>query len=187
MKRFGIQMCSMCVLALLFWPSSVRAWGCKGHQTVAYLAEKHLTPEAKQMFEALLTENPVDPQLKRYCGNAVTNVFADAATWADDERTKAPKTGPWHFIDIPLGATRDQVKESCGATGCVTQAIVDQLAILKDKTASAADRNASATEPMPTEFTIVLEKFLPKRPLIAAPSRGRAIMIQRWSSMNIRI
>lgn len=119
------------------------AWGCKGHQTVAFLAEKHLTPEARQMFQALLTENPIDPALKRFCGNALTDVFADAATWADDERTKAPKTAPWHFIDIPLGATQDQVKQSCGATGCVTQAIVDQLAILKDKTAPAANRAAA--------------------------------------------
>jgi hypothetical protein len=128
-------------LSLLFVHApTALAWGCKGHQTVAYLAEKHLTPEAKQMFQALLTENPIDPQLKRYCGNALTDVFADAATWADDERTKAPKTAPWHFIDIPLGAKPDQVKEFCGATGCVTQAIVDQLAILKDKSAAAADR-----------------------------------------------
>jgi hypothetical protein len=140
MKRLGINLCSLSTLLLLFWAPAAKAWGCKGHQTVAYLAEKHLTPEAKQMFEALLTENPVDPQLKRYCGNAVTNVFADAATWADDERTKAPKTAPWHFIDIPLGATRDQVKESCGTAGCVTEAIRDQLRILEDKTASAADR-----------------------------------------------
>src|SRR5580692_10702534 len=143
MKRLGINLCSLSTLLLLFWAPAAKAWGCKGHQTVAYLAEKHLTPEAKQMFEALLTENPVDPQLKRYCGNAVTNVFADAATWADDERTKAPKTAPWHFIDIPLGAKRNQVSESCGATGCVTQAIVTQLAILKDKNAAAADRAAA--------------------------------------------
>jgi hypothetical protein len=128
-------------LCLLFVHApTALAWGCKGHQTVAYLAEKHLTPEAKQMFQALLAENPIDPQLKRYCGNALTDVFADAATWADDERTKAPKTAPWHFIDIPLGAKQDQVKDACGATGCVTQAIVDQLAILKDKSATAVDR-----------------------------------------------
>jgi len=140
MKVSRMSMCVLGIVCLFANAQAARAWGCKGHQTVAYLAEKHLTPEAKQMFQALLTENPIDPQLKRYCGNALTDVFADAATWADDERTKAPKTAPWHFIDIPLGATRDQVKDSCGATGCVTQAIVDQLATLNDKTASATDR-----------------------------------------------
>ena len=134
---------SSCVAGLVFLfanAPAASAWGCRGHQTVAFLAEKHLTPEAKQMFQALLTDNPIDPQLKRFCGNTQTDVFADAATWADDERTKAPNTAPWHFIDIPLGAKRNQVHESCGSTGCVTQAIVDQLAILNDKTAAAADR-----------------------------------------------
>jgi hypothetical protein len=140
MKAPIVSMCVLGIVCLFTNAQAAKAWGCRGHQTVAYLAEKHLTPEAKQMFQNLLTDNPIDPTLKRYCGNAVTDVFADAATWADDERTKAPKTAPWHFIDIPLGASRDQVKDSCGATGCVTQAIVDQLAILKDTTASASDR-----------------------------------------------
>ena len=140
MKILRMSVYILGVLLLFANAREAKAWGCKGHQTVAFLAEKHLTPEARQMFQALLTDNPIDPQLKRYCGNALTDVFADAATWADDERSKAPKTGPWHFIDIPLGAKEDQVKQSCGATGCVTQAIVDQLAILKDKTAAAADR-----------------------------------------------
>jgi len=26
-----------------------KAWGCKGHETVALIAEKHLTPEARQL------------------------------------------------------------------------------------------------------------------------------------------
>lgn len=40
-----------------------RAWGCKGHQTVALIAEKHLTPEAQQLVEKLLGANPIDPTL----------------------------------------------------------------------------------------------------------------------------
>lgn len=129
----------LALAAMLSAPPSF-AWGCKGHQTVAFLAEKHLTPEAKLMFQALLTANPVDPQLRRYCGNAITDVFADAATWPDDERTIEPKTAPWHYIDIPLGATEDQVAASCGAGGCVTTAITQQLASLKDKTSPPAKR-----------------------------------------------
>ena len=47
---------------------SAEAWGCRGHETVAVLAEKRLDPQAKQALLALLTANPIDPQLKRYCG-----------------------------------------------------------------------------------------------------------------------
>jgi len=81
------------------------AWGCRGHQAVAALAEKHLTPQAKQALLALLTANPIDPQLKRYCGQMGLDPFVDSSTWADDERGRDPSTAPWHFIDIPIGVT----------------------------------------------------------------------------------
>ena len=92
---------------------------------------------------ALLTANPIDPQLKRYCGQRGLDPFVDASTWADDERGRDPSTAPWHFIDIPLGVTQGSAQRFCGAGGCVTQAIADQLAILKDKNAPGAKRAAA--------------------------------------------
>jgi hypothetical protein len=115
------------------------AWGCKGHQTVALIAEKHLTPEAKQFVQTLLSENPIDPTLKRYCGDAVRDAMADASTWADDVRGER-KNGPWHYIDIPRGAKRGPLEPYCGKEGCVTSAISEQLAILRDKSAAGAKR-----------------------------------------------
>jgi hypothetical protein len=118
---------------------SAQAWGCKGHQTVALIAEKHLTPEAKQMVQTLLSGNPIDPVLKRYCGDASRDAMADASTWPDDIRGQA-KNGPLHYIDIPRGAKRAPLREFCGKDGCVTQAINDDLAILEDKNANAGKR-----------------------------------------------
>lgn len=118
---------------------SAQAWGCKGHQTVALIAEKHLTPEARDFVQKLLTENPIDPALKRYCGNATRDAMLDASTWADDVRPER-KNGPWHYIDIPRGAKPRPLEPYCGAEGCVTKAITEQLAILKDKNADAARR-----------------------------------------------
>jgi hypothetical protein len=125
--------------ALSLGCASSRAWGCKGHQTVALIAEKQLTPEARQFIEKLLLENPVDPQLKRYCGNATRDLMADASTWPDDVRGTL-KNGSWHYIDIPRGASRSPLATYCGSDGCVTQAISDQLAILKNKTADPRKR-----------------------------------------------
>ena len=139
MKRFGIYLCLLCVLVLLFWPAAAQAWGCKGHQTVALIAEKHLTPETRQWVEKLLSENPIDPKLNRYCGGAMHDVMADSATWADDVRGER-KNGPWHYIDIPRGSKRGPIEPFCGAAGCVTKALSEQLAILKDKNAEAAKR-----------------------------------------------
>jgi hypothetical protein len=129
-------------LALMVTPSA-EAWGCRGHETVAVLAEKHLDPHAKQALLALLTANPIDPQLKRYCGQTGLDPFVDSSTWADDERGRDPSTAPWHFIDIPLWVAHGSAKDFCGAGGCVLTAITDQLAILKDKNASGAKRAAA--------------------------------------------
>ena len=118
---------------------TANAWGCKGHQTVALIAEKHLTPEARALVFKLLSENPVDPQLKRYCGSAVSDAMGDASTWADDVRGDR-KNGPWHYIDIPLGAPRGSLEGFCGKEGCVVSAIAEQVAILKDKSANGAKR-----------------------------------------------
>ncbi len=143
MNRVSMLLVCLCLLAGPVFVASAHAWGCKAHQTIALLAEKHLTPTAKQASVALLEANPIDPQLKRYCGRGGLDAFADASTWADDLRSVDPTTAPWHYIDIPLGASRDEVRSSCGAGGCVTQAIQDQLAVLKDNTA-AGPKHADA-------------------------------------------
>ena len=120
-------------------PPSANAWGCKGHQTVALIAEKHLTPEARQMVGKLLGDNPIDPKLKRWCGNATNDLLVDASTWPDDIRSER-KNGPWHYIDIPRGKHSGELNEFCGSEGCVTRAIQEQLALLKDKSADSLKR-----------------------------------------------
>jgi hypothetical protein len=99
---------------------------------VALIADKHLTPEAKQFLQKLLTDNPIDPKLKRWCGNTTSDLFVDASTWPDDVRNER-KNGPWHYIDIPRGEHKGDLSKFCGAEGCVTRAIEEQRAILKDK------------------------------------------------------
>jgi len=127
-------------LALLMCAAPpAKAWGCKGHQTVALIAENHLTPEARQLVQKLLGDNPIDPKLKRWCGNATTDLMVDASTWPDDVRNER-KNGPWHYIDIPRGKQKGELSEYCGTEGCVTRAIEEQRAILKDKSADPLKR-----------------------------------------------
>jgi hypothetical protein len=127
-------------LALLGWTAPpAGAWGCRGHQTVALIAEKHLTPEARQLVQKLLGENPIDVKLKRWCGNATTDLLLDAATWPDDVRNERGN-GPWHYIDIPRGTHKGELREYCGGAGCVTRAIEEQRAILKDTSADPLKR-----------------------------------------------
>ena len=139
-RRFPTEagLAAMCVLATMGAPSA-QAWGCKGHQTIAIIAEKHLTPEAQKLVQKLLSENPIEPNLKRWCGNATSDLMVDASTWPDDVRNER-KNGPWHYIDIPRGKHNGSLDQYCGAEGCVTRAIEEQRAILKDNSVSPIKR-----------------------------------------------
>ena len=141
MKRTLLCLCAGCAFLCLTGVPRAQGWGCRGHEVIAYLAEKHLTPEAKVMVVSLLSDNPV--QYNAYCGTPTGDLLADASTWADGQREKDPSTAPWHYIDIPRGEKSGEVKKFCGAEGCITQAIEDQLAILKNKDAPGAQRAAA--------------------------------------------
>ena len=136
-QRFSVLAC-MLAASSCFAPSA-RAWGCKGHQTVALIAEKHVTKEARQLVDKLLGENPIEPKLKRGCGNTTPDFMVDASTWPDDVRNER-HNGPWHYIDIPRGKHKGSIEEYCGADGCVTRAIEEQRSILKDKSADPVKR-----------------------------------------------
>jgi hypothetical protein len=122
-------------IALVAVPSAW-GWGCKGHEIVALIAESHLNPHARAIVLKILADGPISPTLSRYCKEPGLDPFVDSSTWADDERTIMPNTGPWHFIDIPRGAPETSINEYCPpATGCVTSALTEQLAILRDVSA----------------------------------------------------
>lgn len=132
---------SLLLGAILGLPASARAWGCEGHQLIALVAEKHLTAHARAMVEKILTEGPIDPSLNRYCKEGDVDAVADGSTWPDDIRTQRPETAPWHYIDIPLGAKRQEVQKYCDPkAGCVTRAIDDQLAALRSSSADPQKR-----------------------------------------------
>jgi len=77
-QRVFILACALAVFS--FAAPSAHPWGCKGHQTVALIAEKHLTTEARQLVDKLLGENPIEPKLKRACGNTTPDRMVDAST-----------------------------------------------------------------------------------------------------------
>jgi hypothetical protein len=122
-------------------PPSARAWGCKGHEVVALIAENYLNPRAREMAMQVLAASPVSPDLRRYCGDSGLDVFADSSTWADDERSVDRGTAGWHFIDIPLDVSDGDISKYCPPTsGCITSAITAQLAVLRNPQASAKDK-----------------------------------------------
>ncbi|MGO8787365.1 MAG: S1/P1 nuclease [Terriglobia bacterium] len=129
------------VFVVLLSPVRAWPWGCDGHQAVAMIAEKHMNAHALEMANKLLRREPIDPALSRYCLNQGLDLMADSSTWADDLRGSRPEASPWHYIDIPRGAPRSAIAESCPAsTGCVTSAIEHQLEVLRSDGTDARTR-----------------------------------------------
>ena len=127
---------ALVLLLIVCAPRPARPWGCEGHETIALLAEKHLTSQARKMVHDLLEAAPIDPRTQRFCHPATRSVMGEASTWADDVRRDDTSpfqgTGPWHFINIPRGASQSDLRRFCPSrTGCVLTAINEQLAAIR--------------------------------------------------------
>ena len=126
-------------VVMILMPSSLAwAWGCTGHEVVALIALQSLRPDVAVKVHAILAAQDHNYR-GRYCSDLSLDSMAYFATWADDYRTGHPETAPWHFWDVPLNLPSVSDGQFCGQ-GCVTQALRDQLAILKDTGQDAAKR-----------------------------------------------
>ncbi len=73
-------------------------WGFIGHRAVGEIAQRRLTPKAKQAVSRIL--------------NGET--LAHASTWADEVRSDAAykHQDTWHYVDYPIGTAYDPAKAS---------------------------------------------------------------------------
>ncbi|KAI9768674.1 MAG: hypothetical protein M1839_003982 [Geoglossum umbratile] len=100
-------------------------WGTLGHRTVAYIAQKNLSPGAASYVDELLGGEDI----------------SDAALWADQIRRQQPKTAPWHFIDAmddpPRKCSVNYKRDCIPKDGCVISAIVDMTSRINNPKLSA--------------------------------------------------
>lgn len=121
------------LLLLTAGASPAAAWGCDGHQAVAMLAERLLSPATVAAMKQVLASAPVDPRIRAFCDGVPGDPIAESATWADDFRSLDPATGNWHFINIPLirGGDVGNYEQYCPNGQCVVDAIATQFEILQ--------------------------------------------------------
>ncbi len=130
-----------CLFLVLAAAPPAFAWGCTGHQVIALIAQAQLNPHARQMVDSLLAVPGLDSRLHRFCSPTQLGAMAAASTWADDERDRDPSTKPWHFLDVPLNATRSQLSTFCDpAAGCLTSVIQRQLTVLRSAGTAREDK-----------------------------------------------
>jgi nuclease S1 len=118
---------SLAILVLLSTTPPVWAWGPLGHRVIARLAERKLNPTAKKEVAALFEEG---------------ETMAEASTWADEHLSDMPKTGPWHYVDVPLDEPKYNVKFSGDVPekGCIVEKIKELKKTLKDPDKPVAER-----------------------------------------------
>jgi hypothetical protein len=81
-----------CVLILL--SIMICSWGLLGHQTVARIAENHLSTNAKQAVSELLGDESL----------------VDVSNWADEVRPtpQFKYTASWHYLNVPPGLNYEE-------------------------------------------------------------------------------
>lgn len=90
----------------------VFAWGADGHSIIAEIAQRRLTPEARQEVERLL-------------GPGVS--LASYSSWGDDVRAIRPETFNWHFVSIPLKAQKYDAAAVCQPNAKSGDCIIAEL------------------------------------------------------------
>ncbi len=107
-----------CLLAFLFifLASPAFAWGPGGHEIAAAIAADNLTASARAKVGAILG------------GDARALMILDSS-WADEVRSDRPETGPWHYVNIPLGVRGYDARRDCQQNDCVV-AVIDRMARL---------------------------------------------------------
>lgn len=116
-----------CAAAFALVAPLAQGWGPEGHAIVADIAQQHLDPTAAAQVQALL-------QLEGL------SRLDDIASWADNTRKERPRTGGWHYVDIPLRADAYLPPRDCPRDNCVIAQISHFSQVLADRSAAPAAR-----------------------------------------------
>lgn len=113
---------ALCLSLPLWAPLPAPAWGFEGHRLIASLAEAQLSPTAGAEVRRLLAQEP---------GATMSSV----STWPDEIRS--PVSGPWHYVNFPIGDCSYQPARDCAGGACVVGALQAQTALLASRAGDA--------------------------------------------------
>lgn len=115
------------ILAMTLLPGPAWAWGAEGHEIVAGLAARELSPQARA-------------EIGRLLGGEAGAMMVHGSNWADEIREQRPETGPWHYVDIPLQASGYVAARDCPYTDCVVAQIGADARVLGNRRLADAQR-----------------------------------------------
>jgi hypothetical protein len=124
------------LLMIAMIPQPAFAWGAAGHSIIAELAQRHLSPQALAALKQLMAGKgrPESGEV----------ALASLASWADGYKNtpEGKFTYIWHYINLDI-RQKDYDSTACedrGVKECLVTAIPFEIAILKDKSKSKAER-----------------------------------------------
>ena len=94
-KTLVYGLTAVATFVLLGYEKPARAWGDLGHETVAEIAERNLSPKAKSLVFSIIGIEPL----------AVSATFPDHVR--DDDRFKS--FSPYHFMEIPFDIDANKI------------------------------------------------------------------------------
>ena len=122
MRAFGLLALSL-LAAIALTPTSARAWGWDGHRIVCALAWDEMAPPIRAKVSEILGAPG---------GAAGKDAFAESCLWADDVIPYRKETAPWHYINVPKGATTVDLARDCKApNSCAAEQISYHAARLR--------------------------------------------------------
>jgi hypothetical protein len=113
MSKYRPHLGVLLLLSFLFAAPNARAWNATGHQVVAEIAWRNLTPGVRAKVLELLKQHPHfakrldSPEPNSEPVDYALRVFARASTWPDMMRSARGDEKPyhhseWHYIDFPI-------------------------------------------------------------------------------------
>jgi hypothetical protein len=157
-----LLICTLC--ATLASPGY--SWGDEGHELVARIAARNLTPNARARIVDLIRKNvrstnddlDLLPLVAQPTAANIEEVLVKLATWPDHIPSGKQETEPWHFVDVAIfeGATAATVGKRCPGGACISQKVTDMIANIRANKSIARDAGKQ-----PPSFTPDLElRFL---------------------------
>jgi hypothetical protein len=113
-----------CSILVVLVATPAWAWFAEGHEIVGIIAADGLTPTARSHAAQILG---VHDDL-----TSVERAMAAASIRPDTEFRTDPSTPPWHFIDICVHDSRQDLAERCPRGNCVTAKIEEYARRLRE-------------------------------------------------------
>lgn len=123
--------------ALLLIPAPAMGWWEYGHETVAAIAYKQVTPKTRAAINSLLAKGPL-----LETPTCPVNTIEKASYWADCIKELGPRFSyaySWHYQNVDVCKPFD-LKAACKDGNCVSAQVERNLKLLKDKKIPVRER-----------------------------------------------